>query len=1006
MIRREIKKLIKQLKKNKISVLDIPEKYQDSEEIILFEREIGERIVGHRGFDIISNTFFVEEVLYYTDNLGNYQNKSVFTSFQDFESYYHFLNGDIYEDACYMYCHKLNSNSYSINWDKLLEKKSFIETTVDDYSLILSDEEKENYKNGKHIHKLCQQWIKKFNMCQSYEELLRVTNSYSKSNLASIVNVIFFFFQYIFADIENEKRFSIIMEYMSSGNYPQYQLINALCSIYNPDDVMQSFNYCSGTKQTIYKHKRKLKNYIECLKNGEIDFISNAFFDCKTHYYCVQTKGYKKNNRQFPVTTINRYFETFAEFIDYQNDNLTNCDLSCALECNEDFSKYTIDKTTKLPINLNVKINYTVEKYYNNKKFYVTQKWCNTDGCTIKEYKHTFDYFFDFVAFLKGDLSGANLLFCDGLKFLEHWDGIDFTNAKLRSYLCEKFNLNFCIQDIHYNLIESFDSIKRNENTNSLILQEQRDLDEGIYRTNIQCFGKYFSYDCQSVYYISDIHLMHKLQNAHCRSKEDIEYVIQNIANTIANETGDLLLINGDVSSDFSIFQIFVKTLSKVIPKKTKIVFTLGNHELWSFSNMTMDQIVSIYRNFLNEYGMYLLHNDLLYNEFDDSITDLNTVTHLVKYHDLCQMDRNQILNLLRNARYIILGGLGFSGYNEEFNANNGVYRMVIDRKSEITETKVFEDLYNRLAPILSGKNTIILTHTPKKDWCKEANLDKNFIYVSGHTHKNYFYDDGEYRNYSDNQIGYYNHNLHLKKFLIDTDYDCFSNYEDGIFEITKEQYNKFYRGKNIQMTFQREVNILYMLKKNEYYCFIHKAKKGNLSILNGGAMKKLEHQDIHYYFDNMDILISTIEKPLEKFTMFQKSIADIIKKIGGSGTIHGCIIDIDFYNHIYVNPIDLSITGYWAYDTINKMVYSSIPNLLKNRCPKIFSEYKKNYKNNRKNPLVIRQNKNIISSEIYLETDIYRTSREMKKMQKLNSHILTFWYDNIVKESSHIYIE
>ena len=37
MIRREIKKLIKQLKKNKISVLDIPEKYQDSEEIILFE---------------------------------------------------------------------------------------------------------------------------------------------------------------------------------------------------------------------------------------------------------------------------------------------------------------------------------------------------------------------------------------------------------------------------------------------------------------------------------------------------------------------------------------------------------------------------------------------------------------------------------------------------------------------------------------------------------------------------------------------------------------------------------------------------------------------------------------------------------------------------------------------------------------------------------------------------------------------------------------------------------
>lgn len=77
-----------------------------------------------------------------------------------------------------------------------------------------------------------------------------------------------------------------------------------------------------------------------------------------------------------------------------------------------------------------------------------------------------------------------------------------------------------------------------------------------------------------------------------------------------------------------------------------------------------------------------------------------------------------------------------------------------------------------------------------------------------------------------------------LENFLIDNDYDCFSDYEDGIFEITSEQYNDFYRGKNISMTFQREVNVLYMLKKNEYYCFIHKSRSGSLTILNGGTMK------------------------------------------------------------------------------------------------------------------------------------------------------------------------
>ena len=52
------------------------------------------------------------------------------------------------------------------------------------------------------------------------------------------------------------------MEYMSSGAYPEYKMINALCSIYDPDDVMQSFNYSLGAKGTIYKHKKKLKEYM------------------------------------------------------------------------------------------------------------------------------------------------------------------------------------------------------------------------------------------------------------------------------------------------------------------------------------------------------------------------------------------------------------------------------------------------------------------------------------------------------------------------------------------------------------------------------------------------------------------------------------------------------------------------------------------------------------------------------------------------------------------------
>ncbi len=528
----------------------------------------------------------------------------------------------------------------------------------------------------------------------------------------------------------------------------------------------------------------------------------------------------------------------------------------------------------------------------------------------------------------------------------------------------------------------------------ALVLQTSKNLTEGAARKDLSTFDMSFDNTCQRVHYVSDIHLIQRIQNAGCRSKKE---VIQRIVNTIANEAGSLLLIGGDVASDIRIFKLFVRMLSKTLHRNTQVVFTLGNHELWSFPGLQIEQIVSKYRTILKEFDMYLLHNDLLYKEDCGLLADPNTGTHLIKYRDLCQMNETQISDRLRSARYVILGGLGFSGYNTKFNANIGIYRKTVDRATEIKESKIFEDLYNRLRPILVNKNTIILTHTPKIDWCKEPKPDKNFVYISGHTHKNSFYDDGEYRVYSDNQIGYHNEHPHLKNFLIDSDYDCFSDYEDGIYEITSEQYNDFYRGKNIYMTFQREANVLYMLKKNGYYCFIHKSKSGSLTILNGGAMKKLKIQDVQYYYDNMDIMISTIKTPLDKFTSFQIRIADMVKRIGGAGKIHGSIIDIDYYNHIFVSPFDLSITGYWAFDIIHKMVYPSIPALLEKNCPEIFCEYVKLLEGSSENPLALNQQTNIAGlAQTYLDTDIYKASREIKKMQKLSTNILTSWYEGV----------
>lgn len=152
-----------------------------------------------------------------------------------------------------------------------------------------------------------------------------------------------------------------------------------------------------------------------------------------------------------------------------------------------------------------------------------------------------------------------------------------------------------------------------------------------------------------------------------------------------------------------------------------------------------------------------------------------------------------------------------------------------------------------------------------------------------------------------------------------------------------------------------------------------------------------------------MEEVISFIQQPLTKYTDFQRKIADEIQKIGGSGRIHGCIIDIDWFNHIYVNPVDSSITPYFALDIINKTVYNDVISLLKDSCPALYTNYKKMLKTQKEGALLLGQNHNeelqVLPQE-YLSTDIYKASREIKKMQKLNDNILSTWIEDVTASS------
>lgn len=863
----EVKCIINELKNGELEISDVPEEFALDFNIVEVERKLGLRKSNHRGFDVITQMFFVEEDWFHKDLSGNLVSRSKNMTFDSFEKYYVFLDGDIYENACY-YGYTFEDEFFkSLNLDinRLKTVKSFETRTIDACSNMIQQKEIDAYNHYESVNKkVVREWIDKFNSVDTYKLFKNICNNYEKTTLKHYLELEFFFFQYAFYHKNSRMHFKILMKYLSEDYYPGGNAVKGLCLIYTPTEVCENYNYLQASDSTNRKRKTEIKKFVCNLENQNIEKDIYYYFDKEIHFYIEETKVYSYENRQgrrclnklFGVT-VRRAFETFEEFIEYRKGDLRNCNLSGDINLKVDFSKYIIDDTTKLPIRENDNLSYKVNKSFKNNEFLVEQFWYDETNKCVKQQSDKFSYFFDFIAFLKGDLSEADLIFCTGIKNLSNVDGINWDNVKMTSDLCEQFNIPYKLYDCDEKLIGEFPAVEKNEEETALVLQSSREMVSSEKSMLLKSSGNlYFGY-YNKIGYISDLHLMHRIINAGCKSKEDIIYTIKKIIDNILAESTGLTLIGGDVSSEFSIFELFVKMLRKSAGLgRENFIFVLGNHELWNFPGLSVDEIVEKYRTVLKKNGMYLLHNDLFYiNEYDD--------IGIIRYDELIQSDNQAILEKLRCTRLVVLGGLGFSGYNEEFNANNGVYLVTVDRNMEIKESKKFEQLYNKLTDVLLKKNTVILTHMPKQDWCNNADYHDNFVYVSGHTHRNAFYDNGIIRVYSDNQIGYRNESLHLKNFLIDMEYDCFSDYDDGIYEITSQEYQDFYRGKNMSMTFNRKINILYMLKKKGYYCFIHKAKTtGSLTMLNGGALKKLDVKDVNYYYDNMDSMVASIETP------------------------------------------------------------------------------------------------------------------------------------------------
>lgn len=186
---------------------------------------------------------------------------------------------------------------------------------------------------------------------------------------------------------------------------------------------------------------------------------------------------------------------------------------------------------------------------------------------------------------------------------------------------------------------------------------------------------------------------------------------------------------------------------------------------------------------------------------------------------------------------------------------------------------------------------------------------------------------------------------------------------------------------------------------------FFMQTPKGSMLILNGGSIRKAGNHSLEYFYENIVKYSASVSLFLSKYDNFQKQISNEVKRIGGDGRIHGSIVDIDFYNHLYLNPLDGTITPYFAYSMVDKYVYDNLPSLLKYECPKLFANYEKMIgQESEQNALALyHKNLPIAKNRKYVDsTEMYKVSRILKGLQFTTKYnIVRLWNDAIVADAS-----
>lgn len=527
------------------------------------------------------------------------------------------------------------------------------------------------------------------------------------------------------------------------------------------------------------------------------------------------------------------------------------------------------------------------------------------------------------------------------------------------------------------------------------------------------------------VYYVSDLHIERHIDLAG-KTREEVWEAVRAKADELVGSLGSdggVIVLLGDVADDPELSLLFHEALvcamqatgiflcagfawgnaAKAIP--WRVYSVPGNHELWNGEINKRDSASALKEALAKEpeasRGLRILQNEL--------VADAAGAYELrVDERRLLDMGDAELRDLVARSTFTMLGGMGFTGLDAVRGAAAGAYGFRdgdareprVSPEEDAEQSRRFRALHDKLVRCAGDLPVIVATHTPMRCW-SDGRPNPGWVYLHGHTHIDELVRDADGTTViADNQIGYGPGPWRFKAFTHRCVYDPFDGWDDGVYEITGAQYAEFNSGRGI---FARgkvfgEPSVT-MVKCEDAYMFFVETSRG-LRMLAGGRRYVATH-DLEYYSENLGRYVERVRGAFEPYRRALEGVSDEVRAFGGSGAVHGSIVDVDFFRHIYVNPLDGTVTPYLAINIVEKVAFPSTSAMLAG------SPYEGRFlaaADGGGVPLLAAADAGgelARVPEMVLDTDMYRSSNVMRAVQYvLEKGVVRIWNDDVLATS------